>query len=55
LPQKAKSGGLEKLHFGQMLSSLAAHLPQKIIPSGLSNWHFGHFICGPESGYGGKE
>jgi hypothetical protein len=39
-----KSGGFEKLHFGQINSNLDAHLPQNIMPSGFSNLHFGHFI-----------
>jgi hypothetical protein len=42
-PQKMKSGGFEKLHFGQISSNFDAHLPQNIIPSGFSNWHLGHF------------
>jgi len=42
-----KSGGFEKLHFGQINSNFDAHLPQNIMPSGFSNWHFGHFILSP--------
>jgi hypothetical protein len=41
-----KSGGFEKLHFGQTFSNLAPHLPQNFISSGLSVLHFVHFILG---------
>jgi hypothetical protein len=43
-PQNMKSGGLKKLHFGQISSILDAHFPQNCIPSGFSNWQDGHFI-----------
>jgi hypothetical protein len=46
-PQKVKSGGFEKLHFGQINSNFDAQLPQNIMPSGFSNWHFGHCILVP--------
>jgi hypothetical protein len=46
-PQNMKSGGFEKLHFGQISSNLVAHFPQNSIPSGFSCWHFGHFIFCP--------
>lgn len=38
------SGGLERLHLGQILSSFVPHFPQKLMPSGFSSWHLGHFI-----------